>query len=123
MGQYFAKTRRLRRVGCADYRADRGIAVFANRALSPFFYQTAHVLVHRYSVFQNYVLDFRARGVRSFYQNEDTFVVLFTFFHERNNPVRTKVAVDGNVVGRKSLQGVFVDLRIAEERLGIAGRR
>ena len=38
MRQHFTKTRRFRRMGCADYRANCGIAVFTNRAFSSFFH-------------------------------------------------------------------------------------
>ena len=110
-------------MGRSDYRANRRIAVFPNRAFPPFFHQTAYVFVHGYAVFQNHILNFRARRIGRLDQNENPFIVLFALFHKGQNTVRAKITVHRHVVGRESLQGVFIDLRFSKERLCIAGRR
>ena len=48
---------------CADYRANRRIAVLPDSAFAPLFHQTAHYFVHGLTVFQNQVLNFRTRRV------------------------------------------------------------
>ena len=112
--------RRLRRMRRPDDGAHGGIAVAADAVFAPLFHQRAHVLVHRFAVFQPQVLQLAAGGIGGLDQHEDALAATVHLLQKGLDAVRAQIAVDGEKIGIEGAVFFAANLRLTEVRLGVA---
>ena len=76
MRHFAAENLRLRGMGCADDRADGGIAVFADTSLAPLLDERAYIFVDGFTVLKLQILQFSARFIGGFDEHKDALVSL-----------------------------------------------